>query len=117
MFICKESLGIIGVEIAGPGAFLDFCLRLDNGLAHLQRAQLSKFCFALPHVAANLMEVLATLSERCLAPVQECSMHLVKRLVDLSLAVGLECLNDFLRGWIDWMLMEVRSLQGYLGEE
>ena len=35
----KESLSVVGVEVAVPGTFLDLCFALDDGLSHLSGNQ------------------------------------------------------------------------------
>src|SRR6266700_7939334 len=98
--IGKKAFCIVGIEITGPRTLVDLCLRFDNGFPHFQGTETSELCFLLTQIVGDMMQMGTPLSKRGSVPVLKRTMYLIKYLVDLSLAVRLECLNKLFSSWI-----------------
>ena len=97
----EEVFGVLGVEVAVPGAFLDFGLALGDGLAHFEGGDAREVGFALAEGARDSVEGGGTLGEGGETPVGEGGAGLAERGVYLGRAVGLEGVDDVAGGGVD----------------
>ena len=100
-FISKEALGILGKEVAVPGAFFDLGLGFCDRFAHFQNSNAGQFRLAIPQMACHAVQIFPPFSKRNCAPVQKSLACLVQGLIDLLLAVRFKCFQHFSSSWIN----------------